>query len=75
MAAELESYLPDTGPGQEVASYFSAGKTQLVYFDCCNNTGATDVKMDGSVLEEKSSFKFSLMSVKTAQFLRLFKIV
>ena len=76
LAAELESYLPDTGPGQEVASYFSAGKTQLVYFDCCNNTGATDVKMDGSVLEEKSSFKlFSLMSVKTAQFLRLFKIV
>ena len=26
-------------------------------FDRSNNTGATDVKMDGSVLEEKSSFK------------------
>ena len=36
---------------------FSAGKTQLVWFDRSNNAGAIDVKMDGSVLEEKSSFK------------------
>ena len=36
---------------------FSAGKTQLVSFDWFNNTGAIDVKVDGSVLEEKSSFK------------------
>ena len=36
---------------------FSAGKTQLVSFDRPNNTGFIDVKMDGSVLEEKSSFK------------------
>ena len=36
---------------------FSAGKTQLVSFDRSNNTGAMDVKMDGSVLEEKSYFK------------------
>ena len=36
---------------------FSAGKTQLVSFDRSNNTGSIDVKMDGSVLEEKSSFK------------------
>ena len=36
---------------------FNAGKTQLVLFDQSNNTGAIDVKMDGSVLEEKSSFK------------------
>ena len=36
---------------------FNAGKTQLVSFDWSNNTGAIDVKMDGSVLEEKSSFK------------------
>ena len=35
----------------------NAGKTQLVLFDWCNNTGAIDVKMDGSVLEEKSSFE------------------
>ena len=26
-------------------------------FDCSNNTDAVDVKMDGSVLEENSSFK------------------
>ena len=32
---------------------FNAGKTQLVSFDQSNNTGAIDVKMDGSVLEEK----------------------
>ena len=36
---------------------FYAGKTQLVWFDWCNNNGSIDVKMDGSVLEEKSSFK------------------
>ena len=36
---------------------FNAGKTQLVSLDRSSNTGAIDVKMDGSVLEEKSSFK------------------
>ena len=36
---------------------FNAGKTQLVLFDWSNNTGTIDVKVDGSVLEEKSSFK------------------
>ena len=36
---------------------FSAGKTQFVSFDGSNNTGSIDVKMDGSVVEEKSSFK------------------
>ena len=36
---------------------FNAGKTQLISFDWSKNTGAIDVKMDGSVLEEKSSFK------------------
>ena len=35
----------------------SAGKTQLVSFDRYNNAGSIDVKMDGSALEEKSSFK------------------
>ena len=35
---------------------FNAGKTQLVSFDQSKNT-VVDVKMDGSVLEEKSSFK------------------
>ena len=36
---------------------FNAGKTQLVLFDQSNNTDVIDVKIDGSVLEEKSSFK------------------
>ena len=36
---------------------FNAGKTQLVLFDRSKNIGAIDVKMDGSVLEEKTSFK------------------
>ena len=36
---------------------FNAGKIQLVLFDQSNNNSAIDVKMDGSVLEEKLSFK------------------
>ena len=36
---------------------FNAGKTQLVSFDRSNNNGSIDVNMDGSVLEEKQSFK------------------
>ena len=35
---------------------FNARKTQLVSFDP-SNIGSIDVKMDGSVLEEKLSFK------------------
>ena len=36
---------------------FSAGKTQLVSFDRSKITDVVDVKMDGSVLDEKTSFK------------------
>ena len=36
---------------------FNAGKTQLVSFDRSNNNGSIDVKMGGSILEKKSSFK------------------
>ena len=36
---------------------FNAGKNQLVSLDQSNNSGFIDVKMNGSVLEEKSSFK------------------
>ena len=36
---------------------FNAGKSQLVWFDWSKNTGAIDMKVDGSVLEEKASFK------------------
>ena len=36
---------------------FNDGKTQLVSFDRSNNNGSIDVNMDGSVLDERSSFK------------------
>ena len=36
---------------------FSTGKNQLFSFDRYNNTGTIDVKLDGSVIEEKSSFQ------------------
>ena len=36
---------------------FNAEKTQLVSFDQSNNNGSIDLKMNGFVLEEKSSFK------------------
>ena len=38
-----------------MACLFNAEKMQMVLFDRTNNTGAIDVKMDESVLEEKSS--------------------
>ena len=57
LASELES---DTRGimdwGRKWLVDFNAGKTQLVSFDRSNNTGAIDVKMYRSVLEEKSSF-------------------
>ena len=36
---------------------FRAGKTHLVLYDQSNNSGFIDLEMDGSVLEEKSSFE------------------
>ena len=36
---------------------FNAGKTQMVLFYWCNNSGAIDVNMYRSVLEKKVSFK------------------
>ena len=58
LASELESELRDTVDwGRKWLVHFNAGKTQLVSFDRSKNTGAIDVKMDGSVLEEKTSFK------------------
>ena len=36
---------------------FNSRKTQLVSFDQSKNTGAINVKMDGSILEEKTYFK------------------
>ena len=58
MASELECDLRDTVDwGRKWLVDFNAGKTQLVSFDRSKDTGAIDVKMDGSVLEDKTSFK------------------
>ena len=45
------------GWGKKWLVDFSAGKTRLVLFYQSNNNGSINVKMDGSVLEEKSSLK------------------
>ena len=42
--------------GKKLLVDFSAGGTQLILFDLSNNNGSVNVKMDGSVLEEKLSF-------------------
>ena len=58
MASELESDLRDTVDwGSKWLVDFTAGKTQLVPLDRSKDAGAIDVKMDGSFLEEKTSFK------------------
>ena len=58
MASELESDLQDSVDwGKKWLVDFNARKTHLVLFDWSNNNGSMDVKMDGFVLEEKSSFK------------------
>ena len=56
LASELESDLRGTVDLGRKQLDFNVGKPQLILFDRSNNTGAT-VKMDGSVLEEKSFFK------------------
>ena len=58
LASELESDLRDMVDwGKKWLVDFNAEKTQLVWFDRSNNNGSIDVKMGGSILEEKSSFK------------------
>ena len=54
LAPELEPDIRDT---VDWGRKWLAGKTQLGSFDRSNNTGAIDVKMQGSVIEENSSFK------------------
>ena len=60
MASELESELESESETLDWCRKwlvnFNAGKTQLVLYDRSNKAGAIDMKMDGSVLEEKSSF-------------------
>ena len=54
MASELKSDLWDTvGWVKKWLVDFNAGKTQLFLFDWSNNNGSVDVKMAGTVLEEK----------------------
>ena len=50
---------------------FNAGKTQLVSLDWCNNNGSIDVKMDGCVFEEKSSFKMLGLTSSLSLLLKL----
>ena len=58
MSSELESDLQDTVDWcKKWLVDFNFGKTQLVSFDWSKNNGSIDMKMDGSVFEEKSSFK------------------
>ena len=58
LVSELESDLRDTvNRGRKWFVDFHAEITQLFFFfDWSNNTGNNDVKMDRSVLEEKSFF-------------------
>ena len=58
LASEVESDLRDTVDwGKKWLADFNPWKTQLVSFDQSNNNSSIDVKMEGSILEEKSSFK------------------
>ena len=71
MASELESDLRDTlnwGRKWLLEADFDAGKTRLVSFDRSNNTGTIDVKIDGSVLEEKLFFKMLVLSISSKFF-------
>ena len=58
LPSEIESDLRDTVDwSKKWLVDFNTGKTQLVSFDQSNNDGSIDKKMDGSVLEKKSSFE------------------
>ena len=58
MASERESDLSHTLKWKKKWLVdLNAEKTQMVSFDRSNNTGATDVEIDGPVLEETSSFE------------------
>ena len=66
LASELESDLRDTKDwDKKWLVDFNAGKTQLVLFDRSNNNGSIDVKMGGSVLEEKSYFKMLGLTISS----------
>ena len=63
MASELEYDLGDAlDVGRKWLVNFSARKAYLVSFHCSNWSGAIDVKIDGSTLDKKSSFKMQGLS-------------
>ena len=58
LASELESNPRETvNWDRKQLVDFNAGKTHLVSINKCNNSGAINVTMNGSVVEEKSLFK------------------
>ena len=62
MASDIESDLHDTVDwGRRWFVDFISRKAELVSFDCSGNCGAI-VKVDGSVLDEKLSFKVMALS-------------
>ena len=63
LASVLESDIRNTVDwGRKWPVDFNAGTTQIVLFDWSNKTSAIDLKIDGSVLEEKSFSKLDLCS-------------
>ena len=58
MASELESDLQDTVDWcRKWLTDFNVEKTQIVSFDQSKDTGAINVKMNGSVIDKKSAFQ------------------
>ena len=66
LAFELKSDLQDTVDWvREWLVDCNTRKTHQVLFDQCKNASTIDVKMDGSVLGEKSSFKLLALTFST----------
>ena len=66
LASELESDLLDTAYwGKKWLVDFNVAKTQLVSFDRSHNNGSINVKMDGSVLGGKLSFKILALTISS----------
>ena len=64
--AELESDLRDNMEwGRTWLADFNVGKAQVVLFDWSNNTGAIEVNMDWSVVDEKLSSKILELSLSS----------
>ena len=64
--AELESDLRDNMEwGRTWLADFNVEKAQLVLFDWSNNTGAIEVNMDWSVVDEKLSSKILELSLSS----------